>query len=104
MKKYLTDAKRADIPCVMGYFSIYIGAHGEVYPGCLVLEPVGNVREKKLEEIVNPAEYRKRLKDMFYKRCPGCACGHKVNLLYHLPSLFKEIPWVARSRMGFLSR
>ena len=100
IRKYFTDAKRADIPCVMGYVTIYIGSHGEVYHGCWLLEPMGNLREKKLEEIVNSAEYGKRLKDMFFKRCPGCACGYKINLLYHLPSIGREVLWVARSRIG----
>lgn len=99
IKRYSTDSKRADIPCVMGYSSIYVGAHGEIYHGCWALKPIGNVREKKLADIVNSTEYRKRLKDMFYKRCPGCACGYQVNLLYHLPSIFKEIPWIIRSKV-----
>jgi len=99
IRKYFTDSKRADIPCVMGYCSIYVGAHGEVYHGCYALKPIGSVREKKLANIVNSAEYRKRLKDMFFKRCPGCACGYQINLLYHLPSMFREIPWVLRSKV-----
>jgi len=98
MKEYLNDSKRADIPCVTGYTSIYVGAHGEVYHGCWAMKPIGNVREKKLADIVNSTEYRKRLKDMFLKRCPGCACGYQINLLYHLPSIFREIPWVIRSK------
>lgn len=99
MKKYFNDPKRADIPCVMGYIDIYVGAHGEVYHGCWALKPIGNVREKKLVDIVNSTEYRKRLKDMFFKRCPGCSCGYPINLLYHLPSIFREIPWVIRSKV-----
>lgn len=100
IRKYFTDAKRDDIPCVMGYVAIYIGPHGEVYHGCWPLEPVGNLREKKLEEIANSAEYRKRLKDMFFKRCPGCACGYKISLFYHLPSIGREVLWVTKSRIG----
>lgn len=92
-RKHFSDFKREDIPCCMGYQSIYIGAHGEVYSGCWVLKPIGSLREKKLEEIINSEEYKKRLHNMFMKRCPGCACGYSTNLLHHLPSIYDEILW-----------
>ncbi|MFC2067709.1 radical SAM/SPASM domain-containing protein [Chloroflexota bacterium] len=102
IKRYYTDSRRTDIPCVMGYSSIYVRAHGEIHHGCWAIKPVGNVREKKLVDIVNSVEYRKRLKDMFYKRCLGCACGYQVNLLYHLPTILGEIPWIIKSKVKIL--
>ena len=92
-RKHFTDLKRKDIPCCMGYQNIYIGAHGEVYSGCWVLKPIGNLREGKMEEIINLKEYKKRLGNMFTKKCPGCACGYSTNLLHHLPSIYDEILW-----------
>ena len=87
---HFIDPRREDIPCCMGYKRIYIGAHGQVYPGCWVLNPVGSLRENKLDEIVDTSDYRRRLYDMFLKKCPGCACGYPTNLLYHIPSIMKE--------------
>ena len=92
-RKHFTDLKRKDIPCCMGYQNVYIGAHGEVYSGCWVFKPIGNLREEKLEKIINLKEYKKRLANMFIKKCPGCACGYSTNLLYHLPSIYDEILW-----------
>lgn len=60
------------VPCVHGYRRINIGAHGEVYSGCFVLGPIGNVREEKISEIVKTKRYRKRLERMYVRRCTGC--------------------------------
>ena len=92
-RRHFSDPKRKDIPCCMGYQSIYIGAHGEVYSGCWVLKPIGSLREKKLEEIINSEEYKKRLHNMFMKNCHGCTCGYSTNLLYHVPSIYEEVLW-----------
>ena len=96
-RKYFSDSKRKDVPCHLGYQTIYIGARGEVYSGCWALKAIGNLRGKKLEEIINSKEYKKRLYNMFMKKCPGCTCGYSTNLLYHIPSICEEILW----RTGF---
>lgn len=92
-KKYLKDPKMEDIPCYLGYLDIYIGAHGEVYSGCWALKSLGNLRDKNLKEIVTSKEYKKRLRAMLLKKCPGCSCGHQKNLFYHIPSICEEIFW-----------
>lgn len=94
IRKYFKDPKREDIPCYLGYHFIYIGSHGEVYSGCWVLKPLGNLRDKSLREIITSEKYKKRLHDMLMKKCPGCSCGYTSNLSYHLPSLFEEILWI----------
>jgi MoaA/NifB/PqqE/SkfB family radical SAM enzyme len=60
------------IPCFHGYQRINIGAHGEVYSGCFVLKPMGNVREEKLSRIIRKKTYRKRMERMYTRQCPGC--------------------------------
>lgn len=96
MRSYFRDPKREDIPCYLGYSKIYIGPHGEVFSGCWSLPPVGNIRNKTLEEIVYSAEFRNRLKNMFLKKCPGCSCNFPTNLWYHIPSLISEGEWKMR--------
>ena len=92
-RKYFKNPKREDIPCYLGYLRIYIGSHGEVHSSCWALPPLGNLREETLEEIINSKEYKKRLREMFLKKCPGCTCGYSLNLWYHFPSLYNEIKW-----------
>jgi len=92
-RRYFNDRKRDDIPCFLGYQFIGISPYGDVYSGCWVLSPMGNLRSRRLKEIVYCKEYRRRLRDMFHKKCPGCACGYQSNLYYHFPSMFQEILW-----------
>lgn len=91
IRKYFRDPKRSDIPCNLGYLKIYISPNGDVYPGCWVLPPLGNLRENTIKEIITSKKYKQRLYDMFLKKCPGCGCNYQSNLYYHGPSLFNEI-------------
>jgi len=102
IRSYFQDPKRKDVPCMLGHTSIDIGAHGEVYSGCLAMEPMGNIREKSLTDILRSAEYKIRLHDMFYKKCPGCSCGYKMNLFYHLPWIRDELYWRIKMRRAQL--
>jgi MoaA/NifB/PqqE/SkfB family radical SAM enzyme len=93
LRNYFSDPIRKDIPCYLGYLSVGVGAHGEVFSGCEVLPPVGNVRDEPLGEIVSSRKYRQRLAQMFAKECPGCICGYGFNLYVHLPAIFEEALW-----------
>lgn len=93
-KSYFNDLKRDDIPCVSGHLCIYIDALGNLYSGCWVLPPLGNLRERTIRDIIYSKEYKKRLERMFLKECPGCGCGYQANLYYHLPSLLKGVLWL----------
>lgn len=89
-RRYFGDPKRADIPCILGYLLIYVDAHGGVYPGCWPLGSVGNLREKSLKEIIASPEYQDRVRAMFHKECPGCACNYGTNLTYFLTALISD--------------
>jgi MoaA/NifB/PqqE/SkfB family radical SAM enzyme len=96
VRHYFADHKREDIPCYLGYLVIGVGPHGEVFPGCWSLPPVGNLMEASLKQIIGSKAYRERVRDMFLKRCPGCACDYTLNLYAHFPSLVEEIRWRLR--------
>jgi len=96
VRNCFADRKRESLPCYLGYLVIYVAAHGEVTPGCYVLPPVGNLREASLKEILESRAYKERLRDMFLKRCPGCACDYILNLYAHVPFLLQDIAWRLR--------
>ena len=97
-RRYFSDPRRADIPCYLGYLLINIGAHGEVYPGCLSLGSVGNLRDKSLKDIIKSQEYKNRVQAMFRKECPGCTCAYPTNLTYSLPTLVNDTLWKLKLR------
>lgn len=90
--------KRTDIPCYLGYLLVFVGAHGEVYPGCWVLSPVGDLRQSSLQQIVESKAYKERVHDMFLKKCPGCVCDYIVNLYAHVPAIVEEMQWRLKLR------
>jgi MoaA/NifB/PqqE/SkfB family radical SAM enzyme len=96
VRKYFADRKREDIPCYLGYLEICLGPHGEVSPGCWALPPIGNITQASLKQIMCSKIYRERVRNMFLKRCPGCACDYVFNLYAHSPSLAEEIKWRLR--------
>lgn len=95
-KEYFENPKRKDIPCYLGYQAFHIGPQGQLYSGCWTLPPLGNLRENTLKEIITSKKYKKRIRDMFLKKCPGCSCNYTTNLWYHLPSLYYEFKCYAR--------
>ena len=47
IKKYFENPKQDDLPCVYGYTELCFDPYGNVYPGCWVLSPVGNIRSQE---------------------------------------------------------
>jgi MoaA/NifB/PqqE/SkfB family radical SAM enzyme len=92
-KSYFADPMTDSVPCVIGYVHLYIDANGDVYSGCWAMSPIGNVRKRKLADMLFSKEYKERLKRMFLRECPGCTCGYAGNLLFSMPSLAKEFWW-----------
>lgn len=86
-RNYLKGENRYDFHCVHGYKMLYLGSHGEVYTGCYALEPLGNIRQNKLQEIVKSKEYRERAQQMYAMKCPGCSNRYEFNIaMKHLIS------------------
>jgi len=77
-RKYLKNEK-THFNCVLGYLLIYIGSHGDVYSGCWVLSPMGNLKNEKLIEILNSEKYNHRCLEMFNLKCPICTCGYDIS-------------------------
>ena len=98
VRSCFTSRRRTDIPCYLGYLLVFVGAHGEVYPGCWVLSPVGELRQSSLKQIIGSKEYKKRVQDMFLKNCPCCVCDYILNLYAHVPAVVEEVQWRLKLR------
>jgi len=93
VRSCFTSRIRTDIPCYLGYLLIFVGAHGEVYPGCWVLSSVGELRKTSLKQIIDSKAYKQRVHDMFLKKCPGCVCDYILNLYAYAPAVVEEMQW-----------
>ena len=98
VRNCFTNRRRFDIPCYLGCLIVSVGAHGEVYPGCWVLPPAGNLRQLSLNQIMGSKKYKKRVQDMFLKKCPGCLCDYPLNLYAHVPAVLEELQWRLKLR------
>jgi len=79
-----------DFPCTLGYTALCLGSRGEVYPGCYVNKPLGNIRENELAKILSMPRYR-RFAETMYKRecCPNCTFFYEDSVMnrYRFPRL-----------------
>jgi len=86
-RSYLKGKKRYNFHCVHGFKMIYLGAHGEVYPGCWMMEPLGNIRRNKLSDLVGSKRHKEIAQKMYMMKCPGCTNRYEVNVsIKHLLS------------------
>lgn len=88
VRRYL-KGESIDAPCPLGYESVYVGATGDVFPGCWNLGSVGNVRNHSLMEIMASSAYRSKVRDVFRRKCPGCSCGYRAMSAYYLPFILE---------------
>lgn len=91
-EKYLKRKKIEEPPCYLGYTDIDIDSSGNLFSGCYVLPPVGNVLKEDINEILQSKRYQKRLEIMLRRNCKGCTCGYEVNLIIgNLPTKILEM-------------
>ncbi|MBF0353768.1 MAG: radical SAM protein [Alphaproteobacteria bacterium] len=100
-KRYFRDPKQAQIPCYLGYVGVDIDSNGDVYSNCWGMAPLGNIRKDSLEGLLSGSAFKRRLGDMYAKRCAGCSCGYILNLSHHPDSAAANPTGAAPTRTGF---
>lgn len=83
--RYLVDRVYPQSRCVMGYVHIQVRANGDLLTGCYELEPLGNVVQHSVREIVSSSAFRQRLEQMFRMDCPKCVCGWQLSYAAERP-------------------
>lgn len=66
--------------CVHGFKVVWLTSHGDVHPGCWLMNPLGNVRKNKLRDVIRSDDYRKTVERMYMNQCPGCTNLHTFNV------------------------
>jgi MoaA/NifB/PqqE/SkfB family radical SAM enzyme len=85
IRDYLEYPNRESrVPCPLGFNESYFDARGNVYPGCMSLQPAGNAVRTPLPKIIDSSTMRSSLKAMLLRKCPGCTCGYpqRAQLMY----------------------
>lgn len=67
-------------PCVLGFLEVFVTSNGDVFSGCYVLKPVGNILHSKLAPILDSEAYYRQAMAMIRRECPGCTCGIETSL------------------------
>ena len=80
-RNYLKGKNRYDFHCVHGYKRVYVGSHGEIYPSCWAMKPIGNIREDRLSDVIGSKEQRELAKKMYKMECPKCTNSYVTNIL-----------------------
>ena len=80
-RDYLKGKNRYNFHCIHGYKRVCLGAHGEIYPSCWAMPPIGNIREDNLQEIIGSKKQRELAKKMYKMECPKCIQHYIPNLV-----------------------
>ncbi len=86
-------------PCVRGFALMNIRSDGNVYSGCYVLPPMGNILETDIAQIVGSDDYRQRCLAMLRRECTGCTCGVSANL-----KMANGFRWLSNAANGLFLR
>jgi MoaA/NifB/PqqE/SkfB family radical SAM enzyme len=93
-RRYLKGENLDNYHCVHGYELLHIRSHGEVHP-CWIMEPIGNLREARLSDIVGTKKHRELAERIYMRQCPGCTnlCAYNIvtkHLMLHWMRCEKE--------------
>jgi len=88
---YLKNKETKLLPCFLGFITAYLDAKSNLYSGCWVFPPLGNLKEENIGKILSSGEYKKRIIGMYQRRCPNCTCGFNTNVdIYNLDKYVGE--------------
>jgi len=88
--EYFKNPRQAMRSCAISQKRIFIDSFGNIYGGCWAMGAIDNVVQKSLAEILSSEKYNQRLKDMYFKKCAGCACGYIMNNRYFIDDYVKR--------------
>lgn len=82
--EYFNDPRQVTRPCVVSQKRLFLDSMGRVYGGCWASAPQETLLGKEVEDLYRSVKYRKALKNMYFKKCAGCACGYIMNNRYFI--------------------
>lgn len=84
IRDWLIKGPAMRVPCD-SYRLIWVGPDGTVQM-CYVTFKLGNLREKRLKDIVFSPEHLRAARDGFSLKCPNCHCGFSNRTMFYGPT------------------
>jgi cyclic pyranopterin phosphate synthase len=84
---WLVEGPNMKVPCD-SHQMLWVGADGTVQQ-CYVTYHLGNLHEKRLQEMLFTPDHYRFSRDSFALGCPNCHCHYEVRTLKHKPSVAK---------------
>jgi MoaA/NifB/PqqE/SkfB family radical SAM enzyme len=104
VRRYLKRQDALEVPapvsCGVGYAMLYVDSLGQVYPGCWAMAPIGNVRERALDQIVDSERHRAAAFDQLRMNCPRCPNGYTWGVFTSPRAILGEVGERARRRLN----
>jgi len=88
MVSYFNDYRQPLTPCHKTMLKPCIDPDGSIR-ACCSMDPVGNITQKPLNEIVSSPDYLQAVSLGLSKTCPGCSCHFSLNLGANLANRFR---------------
>ncbi len=89
MYKYFDDYYQKNTLCYQTLLDPCIRPNGDVSP-CCSMDPVGNVKEQDINQILKSDRCITHLRKSIFKDCPGCSCRYPFNLLVSMRANIRE--------------
>ena len=98
ISRHFSDVVQRGLPCAESQLKLMIHSRGEI-GGCWGHDPLFNVRELSIAQVVEGTHYRTEHERYFRKECVGCGSNYSLNLRWRPSSYVQDILW----RVGFRS-
>jgi MoaA/NifB/PqqE/SkfB family radical SAM enzyme len=95
--QHFDDRLQSHLPCAESQLKLMIHSTGGV-GGCWGHDPVHNVRDMSIKDIVATRHYRDQHARLFRKDCIGCGSNYSLNLRWRPATYFEDARWRLRRR------
>jgi hypothetical protein len=92
ISRHFDDVVQPRVPCAESQLKLLIHSTGGV-GGCWAHDPVDNVRQRSIADIVASDHYRAEHARFFRKECVGCGSNYSLNLRWRPRTYAADLAW-----------
>jgi len=92
LRGHFKDPLREEIKCVESQLKLWIRSNGDI-GGCWAEDPVHNIKNVKIMELIDSRDYQRKLINFYHKECKGCGSNYSLNLNFTVDKHLKDYLW-----------